>query len=224
MINEHKSLDLLTDMFANYRIADNKWKLAITRVIMQRRALVGLTTAVKQGNEKRISQSVAHINDEEGPFESKSLSNALKKIQVTVDPLAIEKVEDFLSYAPAQRSLQDLQKVDKIFTGAIPSFNKFTANQRAQLLLCINLEFHEKGKVIVKEGREPIYFYFILSGQCNVFKERSGVCYTINILNSGDSFSDLSKNGFLTTQRFATVQCAVDTTLLRVDKGKCLIR
>lgn len=205
--------------FDGYRMSDNRWKAAITRVVLQRRALFRMRASGATSSGEQLPAK-ARIMEEDVSFEIKSLSNSLKKIQVKIDPLAIEKVEDYLSYTPALRSLQDIQKIDKILSGAMPSFGKFTSNQRSQLLLSAYIEFHEKGTVIVREGREPLYFYLVLSGQCNVLKERSGVRQTINILNSGDSFTDLSKNGFLTSQRFATVQCAIDSTLLRVEKGK----
>jgi CRP-like cAMP-binding protein len=31
---------------------------------------------------------------------------------------------------------------------------------------------HPKGSMILKEGHLPIYFYFILSGQCEVLKDK----------------------------------------------------
>ncbi|KAI8922623.1 hypothetical protein BC831DRAFT_474988, partial [Entophlyctis helioformis] len=78
-------------------------------------------------------------------------------------------------------------------------------------------EAHDAGRVILKEGHFSTGFYFLLSGQVEVFKIRNGIKYRLNVLNAGSAFGERTMYR-LKDYRKACVATTVPCEFLRVHK------
>ncbi|KAL2916038.1 hypothetical protein HK105_204462 [Polyrhizophydium stewartii] len=70
--------------------------------------------------------------------------------------------------------------------------------------------------VLVKEGHIAHSFYFVLSGQVEIYMVKNGSRHRVNVLNAGDS---LGRVQLVNDRRAASVSTMMDSEFLRVDKG-----
>lgn len=119
------------------------------------------------------------------------------------------------------RSLEDAATIEKL-TSKMPSFSAFTIDQRFKL--CESMFYCSKsvGSIVVKEGRLPMYYYFVLSGECEVFRVKGDrgdkTRVRLNVINSGESICDHTPRGFFNTYRSVSVACATNVEFLCAEK------
>ncbi|MDH5670926.1 MAG: protein kinase [Myxococcales bacterium] len=74
----------------------------------------------------------------------------------------------------------------------------------------------EAGEAIVREGELPDAAYIMLSGRCEVFRERDGQRHVMNEFVTGNVFGEISIFGG--SRRTASVSAATETTVLKVTR------
>ena len=104
----------------------------------------------------------------------------------------------------------NVQNIQKLMS--IPPLRKFETESLRQLIRLAKLREYEPGEIIIEEGAEDPYVYFLLSG--NIKVQKKGVPITI-IDKEGEIFGEMRVLDGLT--RSATATAAEKTTCLAVD-------
>ncbi|KAI8925288.1 hypothetical protein BC831DRAFT_461763, partial [Entophlyctis helioformis] len=133
---------------------------------------------------------------------SQADSNLSQKISKLLDPMV-------------ERSKETIEMAERILTFRVRSFARFSMTQRLKLCHLMQYERFPAETLVVKEGHTAWSFYFIMSGQVEVFLVRDSMRHRVNILNAGDSFGAVQLIDDLRTACIATV---VECEFLRVDK------
>ncbi len=95
---------------------------------------------------------------------------------------------------------------------SIPGLQKFEANRLGKLLLLSRIREYEEGEVIIKEGDNDPWLYFLLAGEVRI--EKKGVPIQ-NFVDAGEIFGEMS---IIDSQkRSASVYAQTKTILLAVD-------
>ncbi|KAJ3327484.1 hypothetical protein HDU76_011721 [Blyttiomyces sp. JEL0837] len=176
----------------------------------------GLGSGEKTGDELHMLQSNMHFLGARGIARHRwkfVRSYVLKLIRATA--VFKRNVNDprhhLQGYDPTDLEAQGLSymlkahqsKLDIVFS---------SKDQQRELCACFQFDSYPAGTLIVKEGHDPMYVYFILSGQCEVFKTKKNLKSRVNILNSGDFFGEHPT----ATKRTVSVACTMLTELLKV--------
>lgn len=77
---------------------------------------------------------------------------------------------------------------------------------------------YTKDTLVIKEGNISTAFYFVLSGQLEIFKTKYDEKVRLIVCNMGDCFGDRSMN-LINDKRTASATCLVDSELLSIDKS-----
>lgn len=192
--------------------ARHRWKNAIIAVIQLNMVMKLFAIADKEEEEERDTEKQV-MNNYYLP--TKSLQYVMKQFQRKIDQAKLDKVNRavlasffystlllsclqiifYLSKPPGTRGIDDMLELERLFLSTILSFSKYDTNQRTKFCLCLVYEFHPKGKTIIKEGYGQLFFYFLLSGQCEAYQDRKGAKWMLNVINSGDDLTDFVAGG-----------------------------
>jgi CRP-like cAMP-binding protein len=82
----------------------------------------------------------------------------------------------------------------------------------------MTFQSYAKGKLVVKEGHPSTAFFFVLSGQCEIFKVKDQFKHRLGIVKAGECFGERSMTQ-MHDQRTACVGCTIACELLSIDKG-----
>ena len=104
----------------------------------------------------------------------------------------------------------NVQNIQKLMS--IPPLRKFETESLRQLIRLAKLREYEPGEIIIEEGGEDPYVYFLLSGKVKV--QKKGVPITI-IDKEGEIFGEMRVLDGLT--RSATAAAEEETVCLAVD-------
>ena len=104
----------------------------------------------------------------------------------------------------------NVQNIQKLMS--IPPLRKFETESLRQLIRLSKLREYEPGEIIIEEGGEDPYVYFLLSGKVKV--QKKGVPITI-IDKEGEIFGEMRVLDGLT--RSATAAAEEETVCLAVD-------
>ena len=104
----------------------------------------------------------------------------------------------------------NVQNIQKLMS--IPPLRKFETESLRQLIRLAKLREYEPGEIIIEEGGEDPYVYFLLSGKVKV--QKKGVPITI-IDKEGEIFGEMRVLDGLT--RSATASAEEETVCLAVD-------
>ncbi|KAJ3213779.1 hypothetical protein HDU67_002436 [Dinochytrium kinnereticum] len=143
-------------------------------------------------------------------METHGLTYMLKSHQSKADFVFSARVQSMLTGARTPLVLKTLQR---LLVLRVRSFERFSDDQQKALCRVFTFESRSQGTVIVKEGQDPLGFYFIVSGQCEAYRTKNDKKYRINILNTGDLFGENRADG----KRTYSVWCTMQSELLRVD-------
>ena len=119
-----------------------------------------------------------------------------------------------------QRTSADLDYLERGIA-LIKCFNKYTASVRRELCRVAKFECFQEGRMLLKQGHDPISMYFIISGTVEVVKSETDLktsktyTQTVAVLHPGDGFGDVALMN--RTKRTASAVCRSDVKLLRVD-------
>ncbi|KAL2914145.1 hypothetical protein HK105_206403 [Polyrhizophydium stewartii] len=171
-------------------------------------------------NVKCMSLPVSRKVENAPGVNERSMSYALKEFQYQGDLIFSARIQQFLSTV-RERSEDEIAMLNRLLMTRISSFAKFGYDQRIRFCKAMSYEAHRKGAVIIRQGHEPVYFYFVLSGQVEVLKERSDGFsgqLRLTLLNQGDCFGEVALDGNYQERRTTTVMCTAPSEFLRVDK------
>ncbi|KAI9364444.1 hypothetical protein DFJ73DRAFT_756231 [Zopfochytrium polystomum] len=148
--------------------------------------------AMQLSAQRRSSmlQSLRHGHQSE--VDPQGLTYLLKAHQTKADLVFSAKVQAMLE---GERTAEILSTLEKLLGIRMKCFSNYSQDQMRELCASMQYESRPSGAIIVKEGHDPLNFYFILSGQCEIFQTKGGINYRINIINMGDSFGELPSEG-----------------------------
>ncbi|KAJ3414967.1 hypothetical protein HDV05_005798 [Chytridiales sp. JEL 0842] len=194
--------------------ARHKWKFALSYVIK----LIRATSVFRNNVDVKSSFDMPALQPSDFD-EAQGLTYMLKAHQSKGDIVFSSRVQAMLSEEMTPTIERTLQRLLSI---RIKSFSKFTQEQQKALCAAVTYESRDPGQIIIKEGHDPWNFYFILSGQCEVYRKKGEMKNKINILNTGECFGEyVSEN----VKRTVSIACTMPTELLVVDKeAYCIIR
>ncbi|KAL2916040.1 hypothetical protein HK105_204464 [Polyrhizophydium stewartii] len=95
---------------------------------------------------------------------------------------------------------KDIEALERLLKIHVKAMQRFTMDQRL------------KARHVSKA------FYFMLSGQVEIFKVKDNKKYRLNALNAGESFGDRTMN-LLNDKRTASVATTTDSEFLKIDKS-----
>ena len=89
---------------------------------------------------------------------------------------------------PLHRTHEGIETLERILSIRLRSFARFTLNQRLQFCSIMHYESLTPETLIVKEGHVSYAFYFILSGQVEIFKIKDDMRYRVSRVGSVGCF------------------------------------
>ncbi|KAI8914680.1 hypothetical protein BC831DRAFT_407873 [Entophlyctis helioformis] len=185
-----------------------RWLFAIRTVV---KLLHNLKHTVHTGGRK--------IDNAPGVNE-RSLTYALKEFQYQADLILSTKIQQYLD-KKLPKTEDEIAMLNRLLMTRMTSFAKYNYDQRIRFCNAMSYEAHRKGSVIIRQGHLPYYFYFILSGQVEVLKDRSDGFtgqLRLTLLNQGDCFGEVALDGSYQERRTTTVICTAPCEFLRIDK------
>ncbi|KAK6094965.1 hypothetical protein MT418_005229 [Batrachochytrium dendrobatidis] len=197
---------------------NRRWQFAIRTVLKLLRGVEHNSTLTDLSNG-----GLQKIDNAPGVNE-RSLMHVLKAFQYQGDLVLTTKIQQFLSQScvwQGSETEENVAMLNRLLMTRISSFSKFPYDQRIRFCSVMTYEAHRRGATIIQQGHEPCYFYFILSGQVEVLKDRSdGVTgkLRLNLLNQGDCFGEVALDGSYQERRTTSIVCTAPSEFLRIDK------
>ncbi|KAI8925291.1 hypothetical protein BC831DRAFT_277077 [Entophlyctis helioformis] len=139
----------------------------------------------------------------------------LKNHHAKADASLTAKVVELLR---GERLEKDIETLERLLTIRVKAMQRFSMDQRLKFCKIMQYESFPANSLIVKEGHVSKAFYFMLSGQVEIFKLKDGLKYRLNALNAGESFGDRTMN-LLNDKRTASVATTVESEFLKIDKS-----
>ncbi|KAL2917595.1 hypothetical protein HK105_202881 [Polyrhizophydium stewartii] len=129
-----------------------------------------------------------------------------------------------VEFVNSERSDLQCDKMAQLLAIRLHSFSSYSQPQQRMFCKSMNYEIYTQGKLIVKQNHCPSGFYFILSGQVDMFTVRDDVKYRLSTGKAGDSFGDrcirMVEGRLIETPRMSSVSTMTETELLRIEKGR----
>eukprot|EP00842_Homolaphlyctis_polyrhiza_P004546 jgi/Hompol1/5092/HPOL_000488-RA len=126
--------------------------------------------------------------------------------------------ESVIELLASSREGKDLEVIERLLTIRVKAMRRFTLDQRLKFIKIMSYGIFPERSMIVREGHVSKAFYFILSGQVEIFKINEGKKYRLNAMNAGDSFGDRTMN-LLNDKRTASVATTMESEFLIIDKA-----
>eukprot|EP00842_Homolaphlyctis_polyrhiza_P000646 jgi/Hompol1/1582/HPOL_004584-RA len=204
-MTEEEENDLVKEGVPRERItAKRRWRRALrgTRI---------MTTLLDMYYRAKANHLIFEV---ESNTDMNTLGTQLRNHVIPKNTAITERVRAVLLKEDGQtRKKAEVEQLAKLLSGKLRSFSRYTLEQRVRFCKIMD------GRVILKEGHLASSFYFILSGQVEVFKIRSGIKYRLNILNAGDHFGERAIR-IPKDRRKACISTTVPTELLRIHKSE----
>ena len=124
------------------------------------------------------------------------------------------EIADFLEADEVKKELEQNKLFEKLLSikNKIAIFNNIEAVELKSLLYDINLKTYKKDEIIIKDGDDADYIYYILSGKCEIIKEEKKLA----TLSSGDTFGEIAV--VCEIPRISDVKSISDNTVLLAFK------
>ncbi|KAI8910284.1 hypothetical protein EDD86DRAFT_246666 [Gorgonomyces haynaldii] len=174
----------------------NKWKMAYTAVKF------GLRLSYIY---KDIVNSIQNMTIAPSQVESAILHQLRSFADTGSDILTL------MGPKPETRRQEDIEMLERLLTHRHKGFSKFKTTQRLQFCELMTYERHQA-------GHTSTAFYFILSGQVEIFKIKDGLKFRVGVMNAGTSFGDRTMMQ-LHDKRTACVASTTIVELLKIDKA-----
>jgi hypothetical protein len=150
--------------------------------------------------------------------ENKSLSYILKRLGMQPSTDYLSKVRDILTEFPEKRQVDLLERM---LSSRIPDFAKLGIKERLHLCKIMSLDFHPQNTVLLWEEHKVTCFYYVLSGQIEVFKLNNGGKIRLSLMNPGTVFGH-ARVKVENATRSACAVMSMDTHVLCIDKDAYL--
>ncbi|KAJ3260822.1 Cyclic nucleotide-binding domain-containing protein 2 [Boothiomyces macroporosus] len=119
---------------------------------------------------------------------------------------------------------QESLSFNHILMNRLSFFSKLSYEQRFRLTQYLTFEFHKKGIPVIQRGNKASRVYFLLSGQCKVYKpafdgQKESLVHS-GYLDIGESIGQDNTEGTYqeTVYRNSTIVCATDCEFLSLDR------
>ncbi|KAL2917598.1 hypothetical protein HK105_202884 [Polyrhizophydium stewartii] len=191
------------------RLIKHRWRVGYTSCIMVYRLIkldmALVPTLVKFSVETNLDPNL--------------LSNIIRNHVPVRDNMLTSHIKSFIK---SERTEQQIECIAQLLAIRLHSFGAYSPVRQRELCKIMQYECVPEGKLIIKEGHRPNAFYFIISGQVDIFTVRNSVKCRFRLCKAGDSFGDLSlriiAEKMYETRRTASISTVVDTELLRIEK------
>ncbi|KAJ8324741.1 hypothetical protein QVD99_002753 [Batrachochytrium dendrobatidis] len=144
-----------------------------------------------------------------------TLLSMLKTHQGKVDLDLSGQIQELLR---GDRNPKATEILERLLTIRIKAMQRYTMDQRLKFCKIMNYACFNGNSLVVKEGNISKSFYFMLSGQVEIFKMKDNKKYRLNTLNAGESFGDHTMN-LLNDKRTASVVTTMTSEFLIIDKA-----
>ncbi|KAL2916039.1 hypothetical protein HK105_204463 [Polyrhizophydium stewartii] len=163
-------------------------------------------------------------------METGALTYLLKTFKSQADSNLSQKICRLLD-VHTERNKEIVETIERILNYRVRSFAQFSLTQRLRLSTIMQYERFPSETLVVKEGHVAWSFYFILSGQVEVFVIQAGMRRRVggvlieifleflNILNAGDCFGAMQ---LVNDLRTACISTLMECEFLRIDKNDYL--
>ncbi|KAJ3256555.1 hypothetical protein HK103_005298 [Boothiomyces macroporosus] len=114
-----------------------------------------------------------------------TLTYMLKTQIVEPSEAYIHQIEASLKEPAFKRSPETVSNLEKVLSLRMPDFARYSSNERNFFCQAMQLEKYPKGTILMKENNPATNFYFLLSGQVEVFKFDNGYKLRVQTTNIG---------------------------------------
>ncbi|KAI9353683.1 hypothetical protein BDR26DRAFT_11281 [Obelidium mucronatum] len=181
------------------------WRWAIRKVIRMIHATNAITI-----NRTFFKYDQNEVND----GSNEDLEFNLDRFKAKAKPLGgSERVTEALLKVPGNRSEEDVIELSKMMKG-LPGFSSYSKETKMAMGRVIGYSKFGAGRTILKQGHVAQNFYFIMSGQLEVYKETDSRTHLVLTMSTGQSFGELALLGPAEAKRQATVITTKETELL----------
>ncbi|KAJ3256556.1 hypothetical protein HK103_005299 [Boothiomyces macroporosus] len=153
--------------------------------------------------------------------DARTLSYLLRVQIVEPNPVYISQVVSLLKDEPFQRKKEDVTALEKMLSYRMEDFRKFPLNERIFFCQSMRIEKYKKDTLLMMEDHVATCFYFLLSGQVEIFKLEGECKYRLNLKNPGSAIGELRIN-LPGSKRTACAATTTDTMLLWISKEEYL--
>lgn len=150
-----------------------KWRIALASFA------IGLRLASLY---KNVVADYQHLLQTVGPADLPGLANQLRQFADAGDPQFSLKVKKLLQSPTHLRSDETVETLMRILGFRLKSFARFSTTQKMQFCKIMTFQSYPKGKLILKEGHYSTAFFFVLSGQLEVFKVKDSFKHRVGMV------------------------------------------
>jgi hypothetical protein len=166
---------------------------------------------------KHLARKLIADTHDAQKIENRSLAYVLKTLGSQPPAEYIQKVKYILMEHPSNRSHEQLWILERMLSSRLQDFAKLGMNERLHLCKIMQLDFYPKGTVLLWEEHKVTCFYYILSGQIEVFKLNNGGKILLSMMNPGTVFGHARVKVDKAT-RSACAAMSMDTHVLYIEK------
>jgi hypothetical protein len=170
---------------------------------------------------KHLARRLAADTQDAHQIENRSLAYVLKTLGSQPPAEFIQKVKYILMEHPSNRSQEQLMVLERMLSSRLQDFAKLGMNERLHLCKIMQLDFYPKGTILLWEEHKVTCFYYILSGQIEVFKLNNGGKILLSMMNPGTVFGHARVKVEKAT-RSACAAMSMDTHVLYIEKESYL--
>ncbi|KAJ3320464.1 Cyclic nucleotide-binding domain-containing protein 2 [Boothiomyces sp. JEL0866] len=149
--------------------------------------------------------------------DARTLSYLLKVQIIEGNPVYISQVEGLLKDEPFQRNKDDVTALEKMLSYRMEDFRKYPLNERIFFCQSMRIEKYKRDTLLMMEDHVATCFYFLLSGQVEIFKLEGEFKYRLNLKNPGSVIGELRVN-LPGSKRTACAATTTETILLWISK------
>ncbi|KAJ3388415.1 Cyclic nucleotide-binding domain-containing protein 2 [Entophlyctis sp. JEL0112] len=194
--------------------ARKRWRWAINKILR----LVKTTNAISAGAAKNFKNSHEDLDIIDQPSRNRA-ANGQHELGFKLDNFKFvnksggsAKVMAALIKAPENRLDEDLRVLEIMFRG-LPGFSKYNSTIRKALGTVVRYSRFGPSRTIIKQGQFAQNFYYIMSGELEVWKYSDGKNNWVGTMGSGMIFGELALL-LENERRMATVISVTEIELL----------
>jgi hypothetical protein len=166
---------------------------------------------------KKLSQKMTWDASAAQDVENRSLSYILKRLGMQPSIDYLKSIKNILSDHPEKRTPEQLARLERLLSSKLPDFTKLPLGERIHLCKIMYLDWYPKGTVLLWEEHKVTCFYYVLSGQIEVFKLNNGGKIRLSLMNPGTVFGH-ARVKVENATRSACAVMSMDTHVLYIEK------
>ncbi|KAJ3077152.1 hypothetical protein HDU98_007537 [Podochytrium sp. JEL0797] len=128
-----------------------------------------------------------------------------------------ERIVAVVMKPPEKRTNADLQLLE-VMMKALPGYSSYSQLRKQELGRKVEYSKFWSATTILKQGHVASNFYFILTGQVEIYVQLEKTNSLVSVLEAGQTFGELALMGGPNVRRHATVITSKDTELLWISR------